>query len=864
MKTIIIGGVAGGATTAARLRRRDEKAEIILFERGEYISYANCGLPYYLGGTIPERDRLFVQTPETFKETLKVDVRIKSEVLSINRQRKTVTVRNSESNQDYEESYDKLVLSPGAAPLKPPIPGIDSSRIFTVRSVPDIDKLKEFTDSRPLKRAVVVGGGFIGLEVAENLHDRGIFVTLVEMADQVMMPLDFDMAAQLHQHMKDKGLELYLSDGVQGFEEREGGQLLITLSSGTKLTADMAVLSIGVKPETQLASEAGLTIGESRGIWVDEFMQTSDPDIYALGDAVELTHPVTGRRGMVPLAGPANKQGRIVADNLVDGNKSRYPGAIGTAAAKVFDLTAGSTGVSEKILLKEGIPYQSVVIHGNSHAGYYPGAMPLFLKLLYSPGDGRILGGQGVGYAGVDKRIDLIAAVIRQGGTYSDLMEMEHAYAPPYSSAKDPVNILGFAAENIEQGRSRQITWRDLKRGLQESPEEFFLLDVRLRDEYAIHTLNGAVNIPLPEVRERLNEIPRDKRVVILCNVGLRSYLMERVLRQEGYERVAILSGGLKLYEPAAGEQSNRGIYDPKGEQPGQIGDSTGHAGGESSHHSNAPQKASSGNGAPGGKGALPLAATAEIKQISVDASGLQCPGPIMKLRQSMEDLRGGDRLTETATDPGFARDVKSWCSMTGNRLISLDDEGGKITAVIEKSAPGEGPASETAASDTSPAAGNPGKEASLVVFSDDMDRALASFVIANGAAAAGKKVTMFFTFWGLNVIKKPKAPRVKKDFMGRMFSLMLPKHAGKLGLSKMNMAGMGASMMRGRMKKLRIDSLESMITSAREAGVEMVACQMSMDVMGVKKEEFIEGVTIGGVASYLEAAGTARTNLFI
>ncbi len=850
MKYLVLGGVAGGATTAARLRRNDEQAEIILVERGEHISYANCGLPYYLGGTIPERDRLFVQTPETFYETLKVDVRIRSEITAIDRSAKTVSIQNGETGSTYRESYDKLVLSPGAAPLKPPIPGIDAEGIFTVRTVPDIDRLKHFTDTHAPRRAVIVGGGFIGLEVAENLHDRGIFVTVVEMADQVMMPLDFDMAAQIHQHLKEKGVELYLGDGVQGFEETDGGQLAITLSSGAKLESDLAVLSIGVKPETELAREAGLEIGEARGIKVNRHMQTSDPDIYALGDAVEMTSPITGKPAVVPLAGPANKQGRIVANNIVFGNREEYPGAIGTAAAKVFDLTAGSTGVSEKVLQKEGIPYRSAVIHANSHAGYYPGALPFFLKVLFSPEDGRLFGGQGVGYDGVDKRIDLIGTVLRRGGTYQDLTEIEQAYAPPYSSAKDPVNILGFAAENVHRGRSRQLGWREVKRRFSEEPEKNLLVDIRLRDEFALHTLPGAGNIPLPEFRNRLSELPKNKTLILFCNVGLRSYLMERVLLQEGFEDTAILAGGLKLYDAAAGEQSNRGIYDPA-QAPAAEASSAG----------NALAVPPAGQ-APAGP-AAPLQATAAIKQISVDASGLQCPGPIMKLRTSMESLAPGDRLTEHATDPGFAKDVESWCHMTGNRLLQLDQSGGKVTAVVEKG----DPAAESGDSPDANGGDNrsqAGKEASLVVFSSNMDRALASFVIANGAAAAGKKVTMFFTFWGLNVIKKAKKPRVRKDLMGRMFGRMLPKHAGKLPLSQMNMGGLGARMMKGRMKRLNIDSLEQMIASAQEAGVHMVACQMSMDVMGVKKEELRDGVTVGGVASYLEAAGQARTNLFI
>ena len=456
MKILIVGGVAGGATVAARLRRLDEQAEVILFERGKYVSYANCGLPYYIGGTIADRSKLFVQTAKGFTDRFRIDIRTEQEVTSIDRTRKQVSVHNLATGETYTESYDRLVLSPGAEPLRPKIEGIESPKIFTLRSVPDTDAIKQYVDTQRPQHAVVVGGGFIGLEMAENLHRLGLHVDVVEMANQVMAPLDFSMAALVHRHLTDKGVGLYLEDGVVRFEETPEGRVSIHLQSGRKITSDLVILSIGVRPETRLAQEAGLVLGERRGIAVNEYMQTSDPEIYALGDAVEVRHLVTGRPALIPLAGPANKQGRIVADNIILGNTHSYKGSIGTSVAKVFDLTVAAAGANAKLLKANGIEYISSYTHGASHAGYYPDALPLAIKILFAPGTGRLLGAQVVGYDGADKRIEMFEQIIRTGGTVHDLTELEHAYAPPYSSAKDPVNMAGFMIENIKQGILRQ------------------------------------------------------------------------------------------------------------------------------------------------------------------------------------------------------------------------------------------------------------------------------------------------------------------------------------------------------------------------------------------------------------------------
>ncbi|WP_159517752.1 CoA-disulfide reductase [Sunxiuqinia indica] len=832
-KYIIVGGVAGGATTAARLRRLDEHAEIIMFERGQNISYANCGLPYYIGGTIAERDKLLVQTPESFKARLNVDVRVLQEVTKINRQQKTVEVVNHQTKESYTEAYDKLVVSPGAEPVKPPISGINDPSIFTLRNVADTDKIKSFCDEQKPQRAVVIGAGFIGLEMAENLHKLGMNVTIVEMASQVMAPLDYEMAAEVHQHLKTKEVEFYLKDGVNSFT-RSANHIAVQLQSGRQIETDMVILSIGVRPETQLIEEAGLELAENGGIKVNEYLQTEDESIYALGDAIAFPHPITGKYVNTYLAGPANKQGRIVADNLVMGNTRKYRGAIATAIAKVFDITAASTGLSAKALKREGIEYTSNIIHGSSHAGYYPGALPYTLKILFHPTTGKLYGAQMIGYKGIDKRIDLIATVLLNNGTIYDLQDIEHAYAPPYSSAKDPVNQAGYVAENIITGRMKNINWVEVSK--LHGPQ-ICLLDVRTPAEHALGHIEGSINIEVDKIRERLSEVPRDKKIIVYCGVGIRGYFACRILMQNGINEVYNLSGGYKTYEHTTCKQSNEDIF-------------------ESSYIAKDDHIY---RGKPETNPPIAAPLASHVKTIEVDACGLQCPGPVLKLKTEMAALKPGERLIQKASDPGFFKDVKSWCNMTGNKLVTLDSNEGIITAVIEKG--GEAQPQQT---NGTPVSVQLPKNKTMVVFSDDMDRALASLVIANGAASMGKQVTLFFTFWGLNIIKKTDKPKTEKDLMGKMFGKMMPENAGKLKLSKMNMMGMGALMMKKRMLSKRVDSIEDMIKTALDNDVRMIACQMSMDVMGVNAEELIDGVEIGGVATYLEEAEQSNLNLFI
>lgn len=707
MKYIVIGGVAGGATAAARIRRNTEEASIVLFERGEYISYANCGLPYYIGGVIEDRDRLFVQTPEVFGRRFNIDVRTRSEVVAIDREKKEVSVRTSDG-KEYRESYDKLLLSPGASPVRPPLPGIDLPGIFTLRNVYDTDRIKEYLKRHDVRRAVIVGGGFIGLEMAENLHHAGAEVAVVEMADQVMGPIDYSMAAPVHEHLLQKGVKLFLKQGVEAFEPSAEG-VTVKFQSGIRLEADLVILSIGVRPETGLAVEAGIELGEMRGIKVNGYLQTFDESIYAVGDAIEYPHPLTGKPWLNYLAGPANRQGRIVADNLVFGNKVTYEGAIGTSIAKVFDLTVAATGLPAKRLKQMEIPYLSATIHAGSHAGYYPGALQMDIKITFSPKDGKLYGAQIVGYKGVDKRIDEYALTIKRGGTVYDLMELEHAYAPPFASAKDPVAITGYVAGNILSGKMTPLYWRELQ---QADLTKVSLIDVRTPDEFALGSIPGAVNVPLDDMRERMKEIPKDKPVFLFCGVGLRGYLASNILKANGYTDVRNLIGGLKTYQAAVKPVVSSGWSCPA-----------------------APEKET-----------CTCEEPVATRVVKVDACGIQCPGPILKLKKSMEELQAGEHLEIRATDAGFPRDAEAWCRTTGHRWIGSRSENGIYRVEIEKA--------------------------------------------ADCSVAARQQ--------------------------------------------------------------------------ALDSGVEFIACQMSMDVMGIRKEELLDEVTVGGVATYMGRAEEANVNLFI
>lgn len=818
MKHIIIGGVAGGATAAARIRRADESAEIILLEKGKYISYANCGLPYYIGGVIAERDKLFVQTPEGFGKRFHIDVRVENEVTDIDTSSKTVTVKRADGSS-YTENYDKLLLSPGSTPVVPPLKGIESEGIFTLRNVTDTDRIKNYLLTHRVQNAVVVGGGFIGLEMAENLQNAGAKVSIVEMADQVMAPVDFSIASHVHRHLMDKGVDLWLKTGVSHFEQADG-RLRVCFNDGGEIVADMVLLSVGVRANTELASKAGIELGE-RGIKVDKYLQTSVADVYAVGDAIEFVHPLTGKPWLNFLANPANRQGRIVADNMVFGNQTEYEGAIGTSIAKVFDLTVGATGLPAKRLKQMGIPFEQSNTSSAAHASYYPGAFQMSTKLTFDPQTGKLYGAQCVGHEGIDKRIDQVALLIKKGGTIYDLTRLEHAYAPPFSSAKDPIAIAGYTAANIINGSMPIIHWRELK---DMDLSNTTLIDVRTKDEYSLGTIRNAINIPVDELREHINEIPTDKPIIVFCAIGLRGYIALKILTGRNFKNVRNLSGGYKTYALATQTITHSCT---------------------NNNNSNQNEKTAE-NMATHSCGK---------KVITVDACGLQCPGPILKLKKNMDTMSAGEQIEVKATDPGFPRDAEAWCQSTGNHFLSKTNDNGYYSVVIEKG--GVQPATMPAGCATS-------KNKTLIMFSDDLDRALATFVLANGAAATGHKVSIFFTFWGLNVIKKTDKPAVKKDFFGKMFSWMLPSDSRKLKLSKLSMCGIGDKMMRNIMRKKNISQLEELRQQAMDSGVEFIACQMSMDMMGVHKEELIDGVTIGGVATYMNRAEDASVNLFI
>lgn len=838
-KVLIIGGVAGGATCAARLRRLSEDVQITILEKGDYISYANCGLPYHIGNVIKTRDALLLQTPEAMKSKFNIDVRVKNEVLSINRDAKTVNVKELLTGREYEESYDTLVISTGSSPLRPAIPGIDSPLVKTLWTVPDTDEIRKLIAEKPVKSAAVVGGGFIGLEMAENLRHLGLEVSIIEAQNQVMAPLDYEMAQMLHENISSNGVSLFLGDGVQSFEDK-GETVVINLSSGTKVEAELVILSIGVRPNSKLAGEAGITLNQRGGIIVDDFLRTNDPDIYAIGDVIQVEDFVLKEPAMIPLAGPANKQGRIAANNIM-GAEEKYDGTQGTSIAKIFDLVAASTGVNEKKLIakgmKRGSDYETLIINQNSHAGYYPGAVPMTLKVIFSADGKKIFGAQIVGCDGVDKRIDVLAAAIRLGAGVEDLKKLELAYAPPFSSAKDPVNMAGFVAENIINGivEFSDVEKEKLSSGDEDSP---VLLDVREDSELMTFSIPGAVHIPLGQMRERLDELDRSREIITFCAIGVRSYNASRILRENGFSNVKVYPGGTKFYQ-----SSDFCVSDDSDEVD--MGKP------EDNSHSSAESDFS--------------ASKADVT-VQLDCSAMQCPGPIMKVFETIQTMNDGDILEVNASDPGFLRDIDAWCKRTGNTLISTEKKNSSFYAYVRKSKAGSSIKDvENNLQLKSDNAALPDREGkTIIVFSGDLDKVLASFIIANGAAAMGRPVTMFFTFWGLNVLRKADKVKVKKSSVEKMFGSMLPRGSGKLKLSKMNMGGMGTAMMKKIMNDKNVDSLEELMQSAMKAGVKLVACTMSMDVMGIKKEELIDGVELGGVGSYLGDAEESNVNLFI
>lgn len=798
MKTVIIGGVAAGASAAARLRRLDESMEIVLLERGDYISYANCGLPYHLGGVIPERDSLLVMPEKKFKAWFNLELRTKNEVIAVNRQAKNVTVRRADGSE-YEESYDKLLLATGSSPVAPSLPGADDSRIHSLWTIPDMDALGALV-KEGAENAVVVGGGFIGLEAAENLRERGLHVTVVQHSGHVLPSVDREMAYLLEAELTANGVDVRLNSKLSSFRKK-GDSLFAVLSDGSELAADLVVMSIGVTPNSGLAKSAGLELGARGHIVVNERLQTSDPDIYAAGDAVEVVDRISGQKTAVPLAGPANKQGRIAADNIA-GRSSVYRGSWGASVIKIGALTAAGIGLTEAKLKQLGVVYHKIYTHPASNASYYPGGSQMHLKLMFAA-DGRILGAQAVGMKGVDKRLDVIGTAMQSGRTAPELAELELAYAPPFNSAKDPVNFLGMIAQNILDGTTHPAYADAL-------PADALILDVREEAEYQAGAIPGAVNLPLGQLRSRLNELDRSREVIVHCQVGLRGYLAERILRQNGFS-VRNLSGGYLTWK-----YTHAALPAPVVSTPVR----------------NVPPEAS-------GR--------------TLDVRTLACPGPVVRLKTEMENLAAGETLRLFAAG-SFAPDLEAWVRSSGNELLGMEQKSDHLEAVLRKAGAG--------GTDHVPVSS--GRSASIVLFSNDLDKAMAALIIACGMAVSGKKVGIFFTFWGLSVLRRNPAPAVRKNLLSRMFGWMLPRGASELSLSKMNMCGAGTAMMKHVMKEQNVTSLPELLKQARELGVRFVACEMAMNVMGITREELIEVDDVAGVASFAEMTKDGGSTLFI
>lgn len=822
-KILIVGGVAGGATVATRLRRLNETDEIIMFERDEHISFANCGLPYYLGGVIQSRDRLIVETIAGLKEKFNIDVRNFSEVISIDRVNKRIKIKRIKTGEIYEESFDKLVLSPGAQPIRIPTPGLDEAKnIFTLRNIPDTDKIKRFIDENKPKTAVIVGGGFIGVEMAENFTEQNIHTTIVDLANQILAPLDFEMAKLAQNEMVNHGVHFELETVVN--EYKDEGKTVV-LKNGKTLQADLIILAIGVKPESNLASSCGLKVGPRGHIITTKTLQTVDAttnevveDVYAIGDAIEVYDFVDNSKTAIALAWPANRQGRLVADHI-NGFKVSYKGSLGSSVVKIFDYIAASTGNSEKSLIRKNTPYEISYVTRGNHAGYYPDAQEMIIKLIFDPKTGKIFGAQAFGHVGTEKRIDVIATAIKGGLTIEDLPDLELCYAPPFSSAKDPVNIAGYAASNVMAGVYKTIRYNQIDEVIKKGG---FVVDARTRLEYDLHHIEGAINIPQIEMRNRINEFPsnKDTPVYLYCNIGHTGYLAVQILRGYGYTNIYNLTGGIKMYNAVYQFNPNEKVPEFHNPEERKI---------------------------------EPMNQT-QIKRLKVDACGLQCPGPIMETFKTMQTMKEGDIVEVEATDSGFTRDVEKWAKSTGNTLVSVVKDGNIYRATLQKGGPKSSGTPVQLTNDST----------TIVLFSGDLDKALASLIIAQGARAMGKNVTIFATFWGLNLLRKPKGGKVKKPFVEKMFGWMMPKGAKKMKISKMNFGGAGTAMIKGVMKKKNVRALEVQLQDAMKSGVNFIACTMSMDIMGIRKEELIDGIDYAGVATYLAESENAGVTLFI
>lgn len=826
MKVLIIGGVAGGASAAARLRRINEECEIILFERGRYVSFANCGLPYHIGDVIKDRDKLLVQTVEKMQERFKIDVRVRTEVVSLDSEKKEVRVRNLETNEEYTETYDKLLLSPGAEPARPNIENIKDKKVFTLRNMKDMDNIISYIKENNVKTASIVGGGFIGIEVAENLHERGIDSSIIEFGDQVLGIVDREFANMVHENIVDNGVGLYLK--YQGLKITDKGILVKDRKEGLEkeIESDLIILATGVVPETSLAKSGNLEFDERLGIKVNKKLETSVKDVYAVGDAISVNHLISGKEVNIPLAWPANRQGRLVAD-VINGKDVGYNGTLGTSILKAFDLQLSATGLTEAALNKNGLEYRKdylvAIVDRNSNAGYYPGATPLTLKLIFSL-DGTILGAQGIGVKGVDKRIDVIATAIKGKIKAQDLQDLELAYAPPFNSAKDPINILGYYAENILEGEIKQVRGWELDQLIKD--DSYALLDVRSKEENEIKAIDNSININLEDLRNNLDKLDKEKTYIIYCAVGLRGYIGYKILINNGFKAVN-LDGGYKIYSslnykvetPTSSNNGDRcGVMEDllKGEK---MEETMG-------------------------------------KIIDVDACGLQCPGPLLETSKAMAKMEVGDTLRIKSTDLGFKKDVATWTEKTNNQLLDLKMDSGIIEASIKK---GNSKGAKTESVEVAEK-----NRQTIVAFSGDLDKMIATMIIANGAQAMGKEVSIFFTFWGLNALRKENFKPKNKGFMDKMFGAMMPKGTKKLKLSNMNMMGMGTAMMKGVMNKKNVSTLEELFDTFIKNGGRLIACQMTVDMLGFEEGELIDAAEFGGVGTFLGDSMDSYSTLFI
>lgn len=807
-KVLIVGGVAGGASTATRLRRLDENLEIVIFEKGEYVSFANCGLPYYIGDIIQNRESLLVQTPESLKARFNLDVRVNSEVVGVNGKDKKVKVK-TKNGEEYEEIFDFLVLAPGAKPIFPAIKGIENKKIFTLRNINDMDKIKAEIKNHNVKKATVIGGGYVGIETAENLKHLGIDTTLIEAAPHILAPFDSEISNILEYELVNNGIELMTSEKVVEFQE-DANKIIIKLESGKIVTTDMVILSIGVSPDTKFLQGSGINLGERGHILVNENLETNIDGVYALGDSILVKNYITNQNVGIPLAGPANRQGRIVAGNIV-GRNEKYKGSLGTAIIKIFELTGASTGLNERSLKQLNITYEKIYLHPNNHAAYYPGASPISIKALYNKENKQILGAQAVGISGVDKFIDVMATSIKFKATIDDLAELELAYAPPFLSAKSPANMVGFIGQNIEDDLLEQVFMEDLKKY---DEKKTIILDIREELELIGGKFDNSINIPLSELRKRYTELPKNKEIWTYCAVGLRGYIATRCLSQKGY-RVKNLAGGIKSEEKVIVNTQKESSLTKEGNS------------------------------------------NIEKEEDYLDLSGLSCPGPLVKIKEKIDKLGEDEKLKVKVSDPGFYNDIQAWSKVTKNSLLSLDKKDGLTYATLQK-----GQTSKVIEKNQENVIIEDNSNMTMVVFSGNLDKAIAAFIIANGALTMGKKVTMFFTFWGLSILKKKNL--AKKSFIEKMFAMMLPKNSQDLPVSKMNFFGIGAKMIRSVMKKKNIMSLEELIKKAIDSGVNITACTMSMDVMGISEEELIDGINYGGVGQYLGEAEKSNNNLFI